>query len=640
MFPPLSEKLLDHILTHLSDKEHFVFMETSKPSETDRQSLLFVDPIATLSCNYSDCCDIFFKKAQNYLNQGYFLAGWFAYEFGYLLEPVFTDFLKPPQPTFQCSNSIANRTLATLGVFKPPIIFNHQDGRFSPEPPFSEQQICLDLENKYTIANIRTSLSKKDYLKNLSRIKSYIKAGDTYQVNYTLKLLFDFSGSPESLYKTLHYNQPVAYSAYLKLANERIISFSPELFFKKLQSQCVVRPMKGTMSRGRTLTEDQQKADRLRNDPKNRSENVMIVDLLRNDLGRLSKMGSVKMNSMFDVETYATLHQMTSTISGQLRDGQGLSDLFQALFPCGSVTGAPKIRTMEIIHELEQQTRGVYTGGIGFFSPDGNATFNVPIRTIVINEGKGEMGIGAGIVDDSDPESEWQECLLKGQFLSRPKPDFQIIETILWEQDKGFWLFDKHLNRMASSAEYFGYPFNKKSIEERLYSSISSDSKNQPQRHRILLFRDGTIETSTIACDTAKSTTLISQEPKGSLPKIKISQQKTDSSTVALFHKTTMRQTYDSERQSALDAGYQEVFFVNENNNLTEGSISNIIIKKGAFYYTPPAKCGLLAGVFREYLLEQYPEILFKKLLSPEDLTDADAIYMANSVRGLVQVSL
>jgi para-aminobenzoate synthetase/4-amino-4-deoxychorismate lyase len=262
--------------------------------------------------------------------------------------------------------------------------------------------------------------------------------------------------------QTLIDSQPVQYSAFLHGENWQILSFSPELFFRLKDHRIVTRPMKGTARRGADLMEDENIAHWLQNDLKNRSENVMIVDLMRNDLGRICEYGSVRVDRLFAVEKYETLFQMTSEVSGTLRPGVRSSDIFASLFPCGSVTGAPKHRTMEIIQELEGGPRGVYTGAIGFFSPAREAVFSVPIRTVVLENNRGAMGVGSGIVIDSRAEEEYRECLLKFEFLTRCEESFQLLESILWND--GYSFLPLHLERMESSAAYFGFNFDRASI--------------------------------------------------------------------------------------------------------------------------------------------------------------------------------
>lgn len=627
-FFPLTDQAIDEVLGLLARRERFVFLETTRGGPDDHRSLLFLDPVERLSCTAADSPADFFGRAEHYLGAGYHLAGWFAYEFGYLLEPAHGKKARPDP----------GETLAVLGVFPPPFIYDHRSasftgaGRWPAASPLPDAPFAID--------GLRLNVRKNDYLKNIDRIKAYIESGDTYQVNYTLKLLFDLSGSPEALYKTLRRSQSVSFGAYCRLGSERILSFSPELFFRKQGNRCKVRPMKGTVRRGHTAAEDERLAAFLKNDPKNRSENVMIVDLLRNDLGRLSTMGTVRAASLFDLETYETLHQMTSTVTGELRDGISLVDMFRALFPCGSVTGAPKIRTMEIIRELEEGRRGVYTGAIGFITPAGDATFNVPIRTLTLANGKGAMGIGSGIVYDSAPEREWEECRLKGRFLTDPPQPFKLIETLLWKPGEGYWLLDLHLQRLARSARFFRYPADRDRLRQRLARESETFSGRSAMRVRLLLAKDGTVSVSATECPTPAPVLIPAPADSAALPRVRFSGEATSSLSPLVYHKTTLRDLYDREYRQAVAEGYVDVLFVNEKNEVTEGSITNVFIRKGDVFYTPPVSCGLLGGVFRAHFLSHCPAPVREKILTRAEVREADAIYIGNSVRGLVQVRL
>ncbi|MBW1792589.1 MAG: aminodeoxychorismate synthase component I, partial [Deltaproteobacteria bacterium] len=585
--------------------------------------------VERLICTGKDNPFDFLNQVQKKLEQGWYLAGWFAYEFGYLLEPVFSA----------QSQLISDRIVADLGVFPKPAEYDHNLKTSLHGTWFSDtdDEKPHQHSSRYSTVNVRPDKKEADYLSSIKTIKEYIAAGDTYQVNFTLKLLFDFHGSPIEFYKTLRDNQSVCYGAYIQSEGEQIMSFSPELFFRKSGMTCTVRPMKGTLKRGRTLAEDIEYAKFLSSDSKNRSENVMIVDLLRNDLGRLAQMGSVHVSSLFDVETYETLHQMTSTITGQLKDDITLPTLFKALFPCGSVTGAPKIRTMEIIQELESSPRGVYTGAIGYLSPDGDAVFNVPIRTVVIQNNKGEMGIGSGIIHDSDPHNEWEECLLKANFLTKPQEEIHLIETMLWKPDTGYWLLAEHLDRLKNSAVYFQFLFDVEDIKSSLIK-VSKDFPNDTsQRVRLLLDKTGKFTITHADCPSQSST----EKTSTRLPRIIISDKRIHSSNRFLYHKTTNRTLYDKERATAVENGYYEVIFLNENDEVSEGAITSLFIKKGDYFYTPPVYCGLLPGVFRDYFIKNskdYP--VREKPLTVEDLQTADAVYVGNSVRGLVEVEL
>ncbi len=617
---PFSESTLSRLLGE-RDQEDFVLLETTRLTSEAHRSLMFTRPVNHLSLSSTGNIQDFFKSAQDFLNQGYYLAGWFSYEFGYLLEPVLADLIKHD-----------DTLLADLGVYQDMEIFDHTT---SPSQQ-TDQATSAPLD--YCLDNLHFNLEKEEYIRAIAVIKKYITAGDTYQVNYTLKLLFDFAGSPIDLYRFLRRNQSVSYGAYIQQQDRHIMSFSPELFFNKEGNTCTVRPMKGTIKRGRTVAEDKENAIFLQNDSKNKSENVMIVDLLRNDLGRLANAGTVKVDSLFDVERYETLHQMTSTISGELPGTVTLVELFKALFPCGSVTGAPKIRTMEIIEELEKNRRGVYTGAIGYLAPDGKAHFNVPIRTVVLDKNSGEMGIGSGIVHDSEAENEWQESLLKSHFLTQPHPQFQLIETIIWQPDTGFWMLDVHLRRLQESAHYFNFDCNLSLIQSILSKEIEKiRQEGRPQRVRLLLFKDGHVTVTSTPCEPAH---FILPAQSDNLPKIIFSDQHTDSTNPLLFHKTTLRDFYNREREQAVATGFYEVLFLNEKKEVTEGAITTIFIKKDGVFYTPPVTCGLLPGIFRTFFLDHSGEKVVEKILHHHDIAQADALYVANSVRGIVEVTL
>jgi len=635
-FQQLTEQKLTAILDRLRDEENFIFLETTRLTPENSISLLFLHPVDTLVCRVKDDPALFFEQLESRLRAGYHVVGWLAYELGYLFEPVLNR---------EC-NTDSNDILAEMLIVKEPYIYDHEAGSFRGKTPWSDTLPSLNsadrqVDQEYAITSLQLNQSRDNYISAIHKIKDFIAAGDTYQVNYTLKYKFKLSGSLTGLYKTLRRNQSVSYGAFLKTPNRKVISFSPELFFKKNGRTCLVKPMKGTIKRGQSLEQDRGNIDFLRNDPKNRSENVMIVDLLRNDLGRLCQMGGVTVSSLFDVETYETLHQMTSTIKGNLKKNLSYAAIFKAIFPSGSITGAPKIRTMQIIRELELEPRGIYTGAIGYISPNGNAQFNVPIRTVVVAGEQCEMGVGSGIVFDSDPQAEWEECCLKGRFLTNPSIDFALIETLLWIPGQGYWLLDLHLDRLISSARYFDFPISVADLINQLEQRAGSFSNN-PQRVRVTLARHGQVTVSENSCPLPKVSAMPDNQPAdvATFPLAVIAKESTDSSSVFLYHKTTQRPFYSLERERALAKGYFEVIFTNEHGEITEGSITSIFIKNGNMLYTPPIDRGLLPGIFRRYLLERFPDQVQEKILTRTDLDGADAIYVGNSVRGLVRVRL
>jgi para-aminobenzoate synthetase/4-amino-4-deoxychorismate lyase len=391
------------------------------------------------------------------------------------------------------------------------------------------------------------------------------------------------------------------------------------------------RPMKGTAPRGRTPREDARLKTWLAMDEKQRAENLMIVDLLRNDLGRVAKIGSVEVTDLFTVETYRSVHQMTSGISAELRSDMGLKDMLHALFPCGSVTGAPKVRAMEIIREIEAGPRGVYTGAIGHIAPSGDAQFNVAIRTVVLQAGQGEMGIGGGIVADSKAESEFEECLLKAHFLTKVDTPFELIETLRFEPGKGFHLLERHLARLQSSSAHFGYPFTRDAVMAALDAEAARIDA-EVALVRLLLAEDGAITVTSTPIDLPTRDTVW---------RFVISDRRLDEKDPLFYHKTTRRQFYDREmeRQKAL-TGCDEVVFVNKKGELTEGTRTTLFIEIDGRLFTPALTCGLLPGTLREELLDLPRAAASEAVLTPQDLLAGDRIYLGNSVRGLVRAEL
>ena len=378
--------------------------------------------------------------------------------------------------------------------------------------------------------------------------------------------------------------------------------------------------MKGTVKRGRTTTEDKKLAEWLHSSVKNRAENVMIVDMIRNDLGRIAKIGSVHVPELFAIEKYPTLLQMTSTV--QARTDASLDEIFSALFPCASITGAPKVSTMNIIAELETTPRKVYTGSIGYFSPNRKAQFSVAIRTAIIDResGSAEYGVGGGIVWDSTSADEYSEALLKARVLRERLNEFSLLETILWTPQDGYFLLEKHIERMRDSAEYFRFSFSKEHIKQHL-EKLSAEFPS-PQRIRILVNRIGEIKTETKEFQ-------IQENPF----KVCLSNQPINSSEIFLYHKTTTRNIYPS-----LFHGIDDVLLYNENNELTEFTIGNLVVEIDGELFTPPLSCGLLAGTFREYLLET--QQIKERVILKDEIQRCTKIFLINSVRKWVEVEI
>ena len=597
---------LNNLLSAISAHKNFVFLETNRRDKRNKISYLFKNPLKIISCDFPSQIRPSIEKIESFLKKGYFAAGFLSYEAGFGLE----DALK--------GKKAQGVPLLWFGIFKDAETFDYSDVLFNDDAS----------KGMYNINDVETEISKKEYISSIKRIKAYIEKGDTYQVNHTFKLDFSFTGSIPDLYLCLRKKQSVSYSALIKIDERYILSFSPELFFKKEKGIIQVKPMKGTIGRGRLLNEDKQNAKTLHFCPKNRSENIMIVDLLRNDLSRISRKDSVETRKFFSIEKYESLFQMTSTVEGKVRKGVSLYALFKATFPSGSVTGAPKISSMKIIDKLEKSPRKIYTGSIGLLAPNGESTFNVAIRTLLIDKSKkkGEMGIGSGIVYDSDPKSEYDECILKAKFLTEKIKDFSLIETLLWEPGKGCPLLKFHLERLSASAEYFDYKFSKKAVGAFL-DKLSKDFDNKCYRVRFLLNKNGEMSVSHKIAEKSNSYKLII-----------FSTKKTDPTDKFLFHKTTNRNIYDREHKKYKDKGFFDVIFCNKHNQVTEGAISNIIIKKGGKYYTPPIECGLLDGVYKRYLISEKILNIQERILTSDDIKTAQRIFLTNAVRGMVPV--
>jgi len=623
----LSDRQIGSLLAGLADEEDFVLLDTSMVDEQNSRSLLFTRPRARLRFAAGDDRRKFLDETGRLLNQGCYLAGWLGYEF------------------LHDEHGIAGEgngeVLADLGVYDTPLAFDHCSG----DTDFPINGATLPGSGAYRLGNLQPSMDEEEYCRAIERILDYIAAGDTYQVNYTFKLHFDFDGSVSGLYRDLRRSQPVSYGSFIKQGDRHILSFSPELFFRLDSGRIIARPMKGTMKRGRHRREDQQIAELLSQDVKNRSENVMIVDLLRNDLSRLvdnTGGGTVRVDTLFDVERYRTVFQMTSTIVAERFDKAPVrpAQILEAIFPCGSVTGAPKIRTMEIIEELETQRRGVYTGAIGYFAPHGDGVFNVPIRTVVVDGDRGEMGIGSGIVADSTAPDEWRECLLKARFLTSPPPQFDLIETMLYDPDSGYLFLDQHIERMRRSADYLGLPCDLERIRTVLNEFAGGGGKGC-NRVRLNLSADGDVWISSAEVQRPAALSLSAARQLRDAGRVGLANERTKSSSAWLFHKTTMRRLYDAAHQQARSDGLLDIVFCNERGEITEGAISNIIVEKDGRFLTPPLDCGVLPGVMREVLMgEDAAEKVEERLLFTADLLEAERIYICNSVRGVVPVGL
>ena len=558
--------------------------------------LRFTAPSAVIQADSPDEVPAALAAIQAALGQGRHVAGWFGYELGYVLEPHLTALQWPKRDV----------PLLWFGVFDAPQPVTRAD---------------LVAGGRAYAGPLRHEWDEPAYTARFAKVHDYIEAGDIYQANLSFRSRFAFAGDPLALYLKLRDGARAPHGAFIDDGTRQILSLSPEQFFEISPSgKITARPMKGTAPRGADELADARARAALAASPKDRAENLMIVDLVRNDVGRLALIGSVAVNDLFAVETYPTLHTMVSTVTAQLRPTTGVEHIVRALFPCGSVTGAPKIRAMEIIRELEQSPRGLYCGAIGHFAPDGSAAFNVAIRTVTIQDGQGTLGIGGAVVQDSTSEGEYAECLLKARYFDSLREPIGLVETL--RHDSGFVRLERHLARMENSARFLSLPFNRAGAQDALNKAVAQ--AREPLRVRLALDEQGQFvcTTSPLGAASARWTYAVSPRP-------------VQSGDVLLRHKTTWRGFYDAEhKRMAAATGCDDTVFLNERGEVTEGSRSNLFIRRGGNLLTPPLSSGLLDGVLRRELLEtgQCEEAV----LTAADLASADEVLLGNSLRGLI----
>jgi para-aminobenzoate synthetase / 4-amino-4-deoxychorismate lyase len=474
----------------------------------------------------------------------------------------------------------------------------------------------------------------EEHFRDVERVRDRIERGDTYQCNLTVRMRGRMGDDPLELYRHLALAQRGAYNAYLDLGRFVVASASPELFFERTGDELLLRPMKGTAPRGRTRAEDRRQENALRTSPKERAENIMIVDLIRNDAARVARVGGVRVRDLCEVERYETVLQLTSTVAAQLRPGVALPELFGALFPSGSVTGAPKTSTMALISELERTPRGVYCGAIGFVAPTGHslrARFNVAIRTAVLDRalGTAEYGVGGGITWSSDPHAEHREVVTKTAVLHRRHREFELLETMRFEPKHGLRTLDglstldglrnldRHLWRLAESAEYFGFHFERAAAVRALDARLSQSG---PARVRLRLRRDGELVVDLAALPDA-----------GDRPvALVVDEVPVDSSSPWLYHKTTLREPYENRRLRHPEA--DDVVLINERGELTETSTANMALRLDGRWWTPALDSGCLPGTERGRLLEL--GTITERILLVADLHRAEEVAVLNSLRG------
>lgn len=578
----------------------FVLFEDARPSSGGGR--MFEAPSATIAAFTLDDVEPALEAVRQGLKRGLHAAGWLSYEAGFALEQRL-------------------RRRAADRRYRLPLLWF---GLFDSVTELSRQDIeaALPDGDGAWLSAPRPRMSRAAYQSAFDCAKNFIVAGDVYQINLSYRADITMLGDPMAAYAKLRTTGGGGWSAVAYTGADWLLSTSPELFFRVSNGAIEARPMKGTAKRQDNPAGDQQAAEALKRDPKEIAENLMIVDLLRNDISRIAKRGSVHVPDLFTVETYPTLHTLTSTVRAEIRESFDALDALAALFPCGSITGAPKIRAMEIIDDLEMDQRGAYTGAMGWMSPDGDAAFNVAIRTIVRSANGGtELGLGSAVVFDSSADSEWEECRSKGAFVTANAPAFDLIETMRFEPGVGIELLDLHLVRLERSARTFEFVFDAGVVRAALATALAAASA--ACMVRMTLSRTGELAFEFKPLPPAPDEPVL----VGLLP------LPVEPEDFRLRHKTTLRDFYDAARA---EAGGYDVIFVGADGLVTEGSFTNVFVERDGALITPAARLGLLPGVLRESLLRSGRAA--EGDIRPVDLQAG--FFIGNAVRGLLPARL
>ena len=600
--------------------EVFALLDDARATHEAR-SRLYRGHAGTLTCDDASGWPPLLAALQTALQQGLYAVPLLTYELGAHLQNL------PAR--------------AVDGPLAQVLLFSHCDHLTGEQVASWLATRSVGPDQMAGVAGITANVDEAQFVEAIARIRALIEAGDTYQVNYTYRLRFDAFGPLVALYARLRARQPVPYGALVALPDGRaLLSFSPELFVRHADGVLQARPRKGTARASGDATIDAARARELAQDTKNRAENLMIVDLLRNDLGRVAVTGSVQTPVLFDVQRYGAVLQMTSTVQARLKADAALVDIFDALYPCGSITGAPKRRAMEIIHDLEPAARGVYTGAIGWFDPApaghafGDFCLSVPIRTLALaapQDGvrRGELGVGAGIVHDSEAHDEFAECQLKAGFLTGLANDVTLFETLRASREHGCRHVEQHLERLRASCRYFDVPFDPEAAEAALDAACLALPTDEVYRMRLAIDATGalTITSGVLAPLQEPVMVLLADEP-------------TASSDVFLRHKTSRRSRYDAAWQAAEARGAFDALFFNERGELTEGGRSNVFVRVGDTWITPPLTCGVLPGVMRGVLLAAPAWHAREGVITRAMLDAADDIVVCNALRGPLRAAL
>lgn len=582
-------------------------------------AMLFAGPRRIIACHEVGAVEAALAEAEAAARAGFHVAGYIAYEAGFAFEDKLRS-LAPSDPALP---------LVRFGVYDAAEQLTSSEALARIGAGDIAQEGCGGVEARVD----GFERTREEYEAAFAAVRDHLAKGDIYQANLTMRARGRIAGDPARLFARLLLSQPVGHAAFLRTQTHTVLSLSPELFLERRGTRVTTRPMKGTAPRGRAAEEDRRIARALASDPKSRAENVMIVDLMRNDLSRIAATGSVKVPRLFEVEPYATLFQMTSTVEGEVPSETGFAACMRELFPCGSITGAPKLSAMQIIHSLESGPRGIYTGGIGHLEPSGDFRFNVAIRTLVVEaDGRFEAGAGSGLVFDSASTPEYDECRLKLAFLERKAPDFSLFETMAWhpaetgEPLAGYLLLERHISRLTNSAAQLGFPLDGAAVRALLAGRAAEF--DGPRRVRLELAGSGKLSLEDRELPPAVShwtaaladVTMAAGDP-------------------LLLHKTTRRQIYDGTRaRLSASTGCDEVIFANAEGFLTEGSFTNLFLARGGRLLTPALRHGLLPGTLRQALLDTGRAV--EADLRPEDLARAEKIYLGNSLRGLVETRI
>lgn len=611
----------------------FALLDDCDATTDHPTSRLHTGLVRVLTCRQPDQFDALLRDMQEGLQAGLHAVGLFDYEQGAQFHGMTAPASDRPLSTIllfaQCVRLSAEDTAAWLADYA-------ASASDAAGPDATAEQQCAG------VADVSASVDEAAFNAAIARIHAYLDAGDTYQVNYTYRLTCVSYGSLAALYRKLRTRQRVPFGALIGLPDGgAVLSFSPELFLRHENGLLTARPMKGTAPASGVRATDEPAATALAQDTKNRAENLMIVDMLRNDLGRVAALGTVRVPRLFDVDTYGSVLQMTSTIEARLRPDVTLADIFPALYPCGSITGAPKRRTMQIIDELEGSPRGLYTGAIGWFEQPraghrvGDFCLSVPIRTLVLGAERedgtrrGEMGVGAGIVHDSVAATEYEECRIKAGFLVDAPTDFDLFETIHATREAGYRHLDLHLQRMRTSAACLGFRFDDNHIRATLAAGRDTLAAGVPNRVRLTLHHSG-------AC-TVKSA------PMAPLPDVVgllIAPEPVTTARYLLRHKITVRTEYDRAWQAAESQGAFDMLFQNAEGELTEGGRSNLFVMLDGRWYTTPLEAGVLPGIMRGVLLADPAWQASERRLTLDDLARAEKVVVCNALRGVMMARL